>query len=50
MYCESVVVALAGPPPVIFCTSSNNCNVPIVEVIVVNKMIGRKLGIVILKS
>ena len=42
MYCDIVIVALAGPPSVMFTTSSNNCNVPIVELIVVNKIINTK--------
>lgn len=38
------MVALAGPPFVIFIGSSNNCSVPMVELIVVNKIIGFSNG------
>ncbi|MNR59754.1 hypothetical protein D3C85_1810790 [compost metagenome] len=47
MYCDSVIVELPGPPFVMFITSSNSCNVPIVDVIEVNNIIGFNIGIVI---
>ena len=38
------MVAFAGPPFVIFTVSSKSCSVPIVELIVVNKIIGFNSG------
>ena len=45
-----VIVAFAGPPPVKFTDSSNNCNVPFVDMIAVSKIVGFKSGQVILKN
>lgn len=39
-----VIVAFAGPPFVIFTVSSKSCSVPIVELMVVNKIIGLSIG------
>ena len=50
MYWEMVKVVLAGPPSVMFLTSSKSCNVPMVEVMVVNKIIGFNCGTMILKN
>lgn len=45
-----VIVALAGPPFVRFTDSSNNCKVPFVDIIAVNKIVGFSNGTVILKN
>ncbi|MMZ69429.1 hypothetical protein D1872_322690 [compost metagenome] len=50
MYWEIDNVAFAGPPFVMFMTSSKSCKVPIVEVIDVNKIIGFNKGTVMLKN
>ena len=42
-----VSVEFAGPPPVKLTDSSNNCNVPLIDMIVVSKIVGRNSGIVI---
>ena len=42
--------AYAGPPFVKFIDSSNNCNVPFVDMIAVNKIVGFNSGTVILKN
>lgn len=42
--------AYAGPPFVKFMDSSNNCNVPFVDMIAVNKIVGFNSGTVILKN
>ena len=44
------MVELAGPPPVRFTDSSNSCNVPLVDIIAVSKIIGFKSGMVIFLS
>ena len=45
-----VIVDLPGPPLVRFKDSSNNCSVPLVEVMVVSRMVGFNNGMVILKK
>ena len=42
--------AFAGPPPVKFTDSSNNCNVPFVDMIAVKRIVGFNNGTVILKN
>lgn len=48
MYWDKVVVVFVGFLLVIFCILLKSCNVLIVEVMEVNKIIGFKFGIVIL--
>ena len=45
-----VSVEFAGPPPVKLTDSSNSCNVPLIDIIVVSKIVGRSSGIVILRK
>ena len=45
-----VMVDFPGPPFVRFRDSSNSCRVPLVEVIVVSRIIGFNSGTVILKK
>ena len=45
-----MIVAFAGPPLVRLTDSSNNCNVPFVDMIAVSKIIGFKSGMVIFLS
>lgn len=41
------MVDLPGPPEVRLTDSSNNCNVPEVDIIAVNRMVGLNKGMVI---
>ena len=50
MYCEIVIVAFPGPPPVKFFTSSKSCKVPFVDMIAVRRTTGFNFGSVILKN
>ena len=50
MYCEIVIVAFPGPPPVKFFTSSKSCKVPFVDMIAVRRTTGFNCGSVILKN
>ena len=43
----NAIVDLPGPPPVKFIDSSNNCNVPDVDIIAVIRIVGFKSGTVI---
>ena len=45
-----VMVALSGPPFVSTKDSSNNCRVPIVEVMLTNRMMDFTMGMVIRKN
>ena len=45
-----VSVEFAGPPPVKLTDSSNSCSVPLIDIIVVSRIVGRKSGIVIFRK
>ena len=50
MYCDIVIVALPGPPWVKFTTSSNSWSVPLIDVMLVNRIIGFNSGAVMEKN